>query len=283
MFIIKLGDMGVPDIFQYSNFRSYIDDFQKERAKECPSFNRSHICRLLGIPNTRSFFNDIVKGKKLTPQYVEKFTEIFEMNEEESQYFRILVNMNQAENSSEREIYFEQLLGFYQIPQRKLTMDLCHYYNHWYHGAIRAVLETSDFSNDYLWLANRIYPAITAEEARSSIRLLDRLGLIKQDENKFWRVTDKAITSAPNLNKELLVQFNLKSLDLSKEALINNNGMHKQFSTNTISVSSDTYEKLNQRIKKFKSEIRTLVDNDQSKADKVYQLNIQLFPVANEK
>lgn len=281
-FLIRLLLMGAPDIFQYSNFRSFIDDYQKARAKEDKSFNRSHICRLLGIPNTRSFFNDIVKGKKLTQNYVGRFIEIFELNEEESQYFRILVNMNQAETSSEREVYFEQLLGFYQIPQRTLTMDLCHYYNHWYHGAIRAVIETSDFDNDYLWLANKIYPPITAEQARSSVRLLSRLGLVELDEEKVWRVTDKAITSGPDLNKELLVQFHLKSLDLSKEALINNNGMHKQFSTNTISLSNDTYEKLQQRLKKFKSEVRALVDNDEQKADKVYQFNMQLFPVANE-
>lgn len=270
------------DIFNYTDFRRYLNDYQKVRQKSDPSFSRSHICRLLGIPQTRSYFNDVVQGKKVTPSYVERFIEVLELDEEEALYFRLIVNLNQAETAAERKLYFEQLLPFYLVPTRVMQKSLHQYYSQWYNGAIRALLETINFSNDYEFLANKLFPPISVSQAKEAITLLAHLSLIAKNEEGFWKVTDKSIVAAPDMSRELLTEYQTNSLQRAMEALNESHGMHKIFTTNTISLSFEGYEQLLNRIKKFKSEVRTLIHQDSTTADKVYQLNMQLFPIAKE-
>lgn len=278
-FLSKLDSMKSVDIFNYTDFRLYLNDYQKMRQEEDPSFSRSHICRLLGIPQTRSYFNDVVQGKKVTPAYVDRFIEILNLSEEESLYFRLIVNLNQAESAAERKLYFEQLLPFYLVPTRILQKSLHQYYSQWYHGAIRALLEVIEFREDYEYLAGKLFPPISVDEAKSSIALLDELSLIEKDENGIWHVTDKSIVAAPDMSRELLVEYQCNALARAMEALNQSHGMHKQFTTNTISLSQNSYTQLQDRIKKFKSEVRTLINQESEHPDRVYQLNMQLFPI----
>lgn len=268
------------DIFNYTDFRLYLKEYQKNRQDSDPSFSRSQICRLLGIPQTRSYFNDVVQGKKVTPSYVERFIDILELNEEEALYFRLLVNLNQADSAAERKLYFEQLLPFYLVPTRMLQQSLHSYYSQWYHGAIRALLETIEFYDDYEYLAGKLFPPITVDEAKQSIKLLSNLSLIEKDDKGRWRVTDKSIMAAPDMSRQLLMEYHCSALERAQEALNQSHGMHKQFTTNTISLSKDGYDNLLERIKKFRSEVRTLINHDRTSPDRVYQLNVQLFPIA---
>jgi uncharacterized protein (TIGR02147 family) len=70
------------------------------------------------LPNTRSYFTDVLKGKKVAPTFTERFINVMELNKEEAQFFRALVKFNQAENLSEREIYFEQLISLNRTPKK---------------------------------------------------------------------------------------------------------------------------------------------------------------------
>ena len=57
------------DIFQFTNFRKYLDEYQAARVQTDPDFTRAGACALLGLPKTRSYYNDIVKGKKTFQSY----------------------------------------------------------------------------------------------------------------------------------------------------------------------------------------------------------------------
>ena len=48
------------DIFQFTNFRKYLDEYQVARVQTDPEFTRAGACALLGLPKTRSYYNDII-------------------------------------------------------------------------------------------------------------------------------------------------------------------------------------------------------------------------------
>jgi uncharacterized protein (TIGR02147 family) len=268
----------LPSIYAYNNFRLFLRDFQLAKRANDRLFTKSGICRKLGIPNSRSYYNDVLNGKHVTPTYIERFVRLFEFNSEEAKFFRVLVKFNQAEGTQERELYFEQLIALNKTPKRELSRDLYEYYREWYNGAVRAALETVDFKDDCSLLTKKIIPPITEKQARESIALLKRLGLVKRDGKGYLRLTDKAIAAGPDIPEELLKQYQLKCLDAAQQSLIKNRSMHQVFSTNTISLSGPAYELLLKRLKQFKGEVRSLVNKDEHTADRVYQLAIQLFP-----
>lgn len=268
----------IPNVYNYNDFRKFLSDFQKAKRLADRRFTKSNICKQLGLPNSRSYFNDVLNGKPVSASYMERFVALCGFNTDQARFFRVLVKFNQADNPEERELYFEQLIALNKTPRKELDQDMYEYYSEWYHSAIRAALETFDFKDDYQAIVKRMFPPITEKKARDSIALLLRLGLIKKNSTGFFKATAKAIKAGPHIQEDLLKQYQLACLDNAKKALIQNNSMHQVFSTNTISISKEGYELLTKRLLRIKSEIRSLVHKDEKPADRVYQVNIQLFP-----
>ena len=272
----------LPNIFGYNDYRNFLSDYQKTRASFDRKFTKSAICRLLGLPNTRSFFNDVLNGRSLSSVYVERFVRLFEFNQEEAQFFRILVKFNQADNTEEREIYFDQLVSLNRTPKMIVEQKAYEYYKCWYNSTIRALLRTSRFkSDDYKKLTKKIWPQITLKQARMALELLKDLGLVTPDSEGNLMLTDKSISTGAYIRDEMIKQYQLQCLELAKKAVIRRHKKPQNISTNVISISDNAYRRIEKKLQRFKSEVRSIVQKDEDPADHVYQLNIQLFPNSN--
>jgi uncharacterized protein (TIGR02147 family) len=269
----------ITSVFDFADFRKFLDDYQTRRQAQDKSFTRSKFCRDLGLPNTRSFFNDIVKGtRSLSKTYIERFVMALNMNDNEAQYFRVLVDFNQSSIPRERELLFDQLVSLNSTPARLVTPDEYEFYRHWHHTTIFSLLDILDFTDDYMALAKRIFPAITAAEAKESIALLRKLGLIHKTADGFWKPTTKTLDTGSYVKGELVRQYQLQCLDLSKRAMLLEHRAPRNFSTVTLSVSKAGCELIEKKLQKFKSEARSIAHREAAPADRVYQLNIQFFP-----
>ena len=269
-----------PIIYDYNNFRQYLADCQKARQAVEKRFTKSAVSKLLGLPNTRSYFTDVLKGRKVSNAFIDRFIKIFELTKDEAQYFRVLVLFNQAENPEERELYFDQLISLNRTPKRVLDKSVFIYYKNWYNSAIRALLHIYDFKDNYSELSRKLNPAITTKQAKESIVLLKKLNLIAQNSQGFYKPIDKSIIAPDFAKDEFLKQYQLSCLEMARHSLIKNTSAPQLISTNMISISSHAYKRIENKIGKFRSEIRSLVHKDEHPAEKVYQMNIVLFPAS---
>ena len=185
----------LPNIYEYNDFRKFLADYQKARSRGGNGFNKSDLCRKLGLPNTRSYFNDVIRGKEVSSVFLERFTVALELDRDEAQYFRALVRYNQAETVDDRDMFFDQLIALNRTPKKVMNPNVYTYYKEWYNSAIRAVLNIWDFKGDYKTLAKRLYPPITPRQAKESIKLLARLGLIKRNGSGVFKPTARSITT----------------------------------------------------------------------------------------
>ncbi len=272
-----------PDIFAYNDFRKFLSDYQVSRQKTDPSFSKSTFSRLLGLPNTRSYISDVIKGKRVTPEFVERFVNTMSLKGHEANYFRMLVKHNQCTNPDERMLYFEQLISLNRTPRRILEKDLFEYYKVWYHSVIRAMLHFYDFTDDYVSLAARLRPAITVRQARDSIKLLLKLRLIAADDHGFYRPTDKALSSPDFITDELVRQYQMQCFELAKRSIVEKNGCHAgQYITNTVSISASGFKVLENLVERFRSELRALAVKDDMPAENVYTVTLAVFATANK-
>jgi uncharacterized protein (TIGR02147 family) len=185
---------------------------------------------------------------------------------------------NQTENPQEREIYLDQLISFNRTPKRIVDKHIYAYYKNWYNSVVRALLHIYDFKDNYSDLAQRVYPPITSKQAKEAIKLLSRLNLIVEDTNGFLKPTERSITTPEYVQNELVKQYQLSCLEIAKYSIIKKTSMPQSISTNIISVSDEAYKRIEKKIEKFRSEIRSLVHKDEMPAQRVYQLDILLFP-----
>ena len=265
------------DIFQFTNFRKYLDEYQAARVQTDPDFTRAGACALLGLPKTRSYYNDIVKGKKLSSRMVPKFVEVLGLNKKEARYFETLVNMDQAKTATERNAFFEELLKQHPDSHRILNEDAYEYYNHWYNSVLFTALEVVDVSDDLEPIQKLIFPKVSVGTLKRSLELLERLGFVRKNENGFWKSCRDSVSSGAYNNSDLVRQYQLQCFELSKQALLASDESSSDMGTFTFSVSDDAFKAIAKEIQGLKAKVRKIIMQDKKKATGVHQLNIHLF------
>lgn len=265
------------DIFQFTHFRKYLEEYQAARVQSEPSFTRAEICNLLGMEKSRSYFADVLRGKKVSPRMVAKFIEVLGLEKKEAKYFEIMVKVDQAKNDSLRKEAMEELLQMHPDPKCILNTDAYEYYNHWYNSALFAILDATDVGDDLTPVQKRIFPKVTLGKLKESLDLLQRLGLARKNEEGFWKPTQESISSGPYNNAELIKQYQLQCFELSKQALMTPPKAPAIMSTLTFSASNKAYKELEAAVQEFKAKARQIISQDKEKADGVYQLNLHMF------
>lgn len=269
----------LPNLFNYLDFRIYLRDFRDYMKKSDPGFTNAHICHLLGQKNSSGYFNNVIGGRiKVGATLTERFFDLLNLSVNEEKYFRALVNYNQSSTLSEKEFYLDQLIRFNNSPSHKLNRQAQTYYRHWQYAVIRALLDIVDFSNDYSILLDTLLLPLTQEDVEDAIKVLKDLKLIAKNDDGYWKPTKKAISSGSEIERELIKYYQAKCLELSSTMILNDNAAHQKVSTLTISASNKTIEQITDRINLLKSEIRSLILADDDESEKLYQLNIHLFP-----
>ncbi|MBF0433365.1 MAG: TIGR02147 family protein [Fibrobacteria bacterium] len=267
------------NVYEYANYRKFLEAYQTNRLKTDKRFKRSVICRRLGLPNTRSYFNEVVKGRKdISPSFAERFVSVFNLNENEARYFCTLVQFNQSKVEKERDLLFNQLIAMNKTPKKFVNKKEYTYYSEWQHSVIRALLDVMDFSNDYKTLTKNLFPTISETKAKNSIKLLKELGFIKKNKQGYWKPNSKVLTTGLYSQDEMVKQYQLKTLEIGKQALLTLKNEPNSTSTMTLSMSPEIQQKIEERIQNLKKEICTLVHKDPKPASVVYQFNMQFFP-----
>jgi len=265
------------DIFQFTQFRKYLDEYQAARAVTDPEFTRAGACVLLGLPKTRSYYNDIVKGKKLTARMIPKFVEVLGLNKKEAKYFETMVLLDQAKSSSERESLFEDLMKQHPDPKNILDSDAYEYYNHWYNSVLFTALDVLDVSDDLEPVQKRIFPKVPAGTLKRSLELLERIGFVRKNEDGFWKSCRESVNSGAHNSSDLVRQYQLQCFELSKQALLAKDENPSDMGTFTFSVSDDAFKEIAQEIQNLKAKVRKIITNDKKAATGVHQLNLHLF------
>lgn len=210
----------MPVIFEYIDFKKYLQEYYTWKKSQDAAFSHSYICHRLGQANSKSYFNNILKGRAtISATFVDRFIELLELKPDEAKYFRALVSYNQTSSPHEKEFFFDQLVRLNSTPHAVVDKSAYEYYKEWHHTALRALLDIIDFKDDYKTLASTLYQPITLKQARDSIGLLKRTGMIERNGNGFWKPTNKVVVSGNYIKDALVKQFQIKCLEHGKSVL----------------------------------------------------------------
>ncbi|MCB9496474.1 MAG: TIGR02147 family protein [Fibrobacteria bacterium] len=274
--------METPDLFTYDDFRAFLLDWWTYHQGLEPGLSKSEMSRRLGLPNTRSYFTDVLAGKRVTDLFLDRFCQALGLRVEEDRYFRALVQFQQAETPEDREVALDRLVVLSRSPRRRLDPRQYAYYRHWWNGALRAVLAIEDHSEDWECLASRIQPGITARQARESVALMQELGLIERDARGFWKPTEANLSSGTGANDELILQMQMQQFDLARRAIMTKFTLPKDIATSTLHLSGACVDRSRDRIETFLGELRSLATKDPDPADRIYSLCLAFFPLSSE-
>ena len=269
------------NIFDYTDYRKYLRDYYENRKAVDRDFTVRYVAEKVGFKSA-SFFCQLMNGRSnMSAELICKFSQFLGFNKKENDYFETLVNYNQAKNHPNKKKLFEKLIGFRQSKIRTVDSALFELYDKWYYTAIRELLYFRPFGGDFQELAKILNPSISPAEAQKAVSLLARWELIKKNENGMYiRSDDESITTGMDVQSFYVNNFQYAVLDLAKEALDRFPRNERSLSTLTMSLSAEGYYKIESEIHMFRQRMLTIAEED-TLENRVYQMNIQLFPATN--
>ncbi|HEX2956304.1 MAG TPA: TIGR02147 family protein, partial [Chitinispirillaceae bacterium] len=175
--------------------------------------------------------------------------------------------------------YFEKLLAFSEISEKQIDSTNYEFYQHWYYTAVREILNFIDFKDDYQLLSELVNPPISVSEAKKSVKLLCNLGMIKQDDQGIYRLTEKFVTTGVQWQSIAIRSYQKEACGLAAEAIDKTPKELRDISTVTVSINKEGVKRISEVLSRVRHELIEIAASCE-KVDRAYQVNLQLFPVS---
>lgn len=273
-----------PNIFEFTDYRQFLKAYYDAKKADNPHFSFQVFSNNAGFPN-KGFIHNVIHGiKNLAKSSVIRLSGAMDLTRTEADYFECLVHFNQSDNYRDRNYYFEKLKGIRPInPQgnaaKQIRSDQYEFYSKWYHSAIRSIIDMYGFRDDFKWLAKMVFPRISPWQARKSVQLLLKLGLIIRQKNETYAIADKSITTGQDIVALAIQNFHIDCMKLAEKAITDLPREERNITGLTLGVSKEAYRRICDATQEFQKKVMAIADEDK-KADTVYQFNFHLFPIS---
>lgn len=274
----------MPEISNYTDYRKFLRDYYMELKKKNHGFSYQVMATHAGFKSKGLLFN-VMKGKRpLSSANIIGLCHALKLDRHEAEYFENLVAFNQAGGLLERNHYFEKLSaiktqGKTAWKPQLVRNDQFEFYSKLHNSVIRSLIDLHGFKGDYERLAKTVRPRITPGQARKSVALLERLGFVKKRKDRSYMIADKAIATPPEVESLAVQNLHREAGELGLKALNELPKERRNITGMTLGISKDLYKTICEEIREFRKHLLQIAETDE-KADAVYQLNFQFFPVS---
>jgi uncharacterized protein (TIGR02147 family) len=268
------------DLYRRLDYRTVLKEFYEESKKKDPKYSFRVFAQKAGFKSKAYLIEVISKKKALSKNSIFQVTRAMGLNLREGDYFETLVRFNEAKSIAEREYNLHRLMALAgKTKAALLGGEVYGYFSEWFHPAVRELAAMAGFKKDWAALAEAVRPAITPPQARNSVELLVRLGLLKKAGNGRYALGQRHVSTADEISSLAVARYQQKTMALATEALERFPPEVREISTLTAGLSETCFKSLKKEIQLFRKQLVQLVEADTG-ADRVYQINFQLFPLS---
>jgi uncharacterized protein (TIGR02147 family) len=267
-------------LFEYMNYRDYLRDSYSEKKQEHPFYSYRLFSQKAGFTSP-NFLKLVVDGdRNLSKESVFKFIKALSLNKKEAEYFENLVFFNQSKTLEEKNAYVSKLMKYRRKSDpKKIEESEYAFYSEWFHPVIRELVTAIDFKEDFKELGHAVVPPISAIEAGKSVQLLLDLAFLEKKEDGRYVKSAATLTTGPQVRSIAVANYHKAMMQRASESIERFPASERDISSLTLSVSSETYAAMIDKLREFRKEILDFADADKN-PDKAVQMNFQLFPLS---
>jgi uncharacterized protein (TIGR02147 family) len=224
----------------------------------------------------------VMQGKRsITQQMAFRISAEFKHGPKEAEYFEAMAGFSRAETTNEKNLYFSRMMALRKSTDAE-TIDehQYKYYSDWYNLAVRELVTYPEFGGNYRWLAKKILPRITEAQARRSVELLLKLGLIRKEGERYVR-SSALISTKPQVSSLAVANFHRTMAQAAAEAVDLIPKEERDMTACTVNISQKGFERIREAIDECGRKVMEIAEAD-SPADRVYQVNFHLFPITSK-
>ncbi|SHL12549.1 TIGR02147 family protein [Fibrobacter sp. UWEL] len=266
------------NVLEYNNFRLYIRDYYAER-KDRSGFTWRDFARDAGY-SSPVFLKLVCDGKSnLSEVGVERVASAMGLVGVDLQYFRLLVSFNQEKNLDKQKVFFAEMRKL--ARENSVTLvgeEQYDYFENWLNPVIRELAPASKAPTAAKLAGQCIFDA-DVPQVKKSLKLLEKTGLLKKNEDGSYEQDAKSISSGDlNVASMAIRQMHRQMGELAVKALDQVPLNERDISGLTMGISESAYQKIVKEIADFRRRI-TAIAVESAGEQRVYRLNMQLFPL----
>lgn len=277
-----------PELNNYMDFRQYLRDyyeFRREQTKhQLRPYNYQTFSASADIKSP-NYLKMIIEGKRnLSEDMIGKFARAMALTKDQGEEFRRLVLFNQALDPADRNVHLKKLTEHrFQIQLKNGEIDKKTWDKipNWVTWVIYAMIDQEGVKFDAKSLRELLRSKASEDEIQQALDNLLANGEIVRDETGFLKKARPLMESADEVPVALIRKLQMQLMYLGLESLYQDSAVEREFGTLTLSLTQTEFEDLKFKLRQMRKSIHkdTAIQRMGSKGDRVYQLNIQLFPV----
>ncbi len=273
-----------PNIFAYENYRIYLRELYAYLKANKPSFSYRFFARKAGF-RAPNFLKLVIDGKRnLTLKSIKQFAHALDLNNQESEFFECLVLFNQATSTVEKNECYQKMTRCRRYREvRQLEKEIFKYYSNWYYVAIREMVNLTDFQEDPRWIADNLQPTISPQQAAQALKVLMKLKMLERDGAKRLHQVNPIVSTAADVQSLAVSNFHKEMMNIAALSLMTVPRSERDVTSVTVGVSQRQLPGVKKRIERFREELLKTIEAADKPSERIYQLNIQLFPLTKRK
>jgi len=273
-----------PNIFLYEDYRGYLADLYRHLKATQRGFSHRYFSKKAGF-SSPNMLQLVIEGKRnITAKTVGKFVRGLQLNQQEEEFFRALILFSQASTAEEKSQAFARMAKCRKFREiHELSKELFRFYSQWFHIVIREMIHLEGFVADPEWIAKNILPRISKEQAENALKLLLKLKLVREGEDAAaLERTDAIIATPPEVRSLAVHNFHQSMILLAGQSLSTVPGEERDVTSATFGIRQEDLPRLKKKIEAFRKNLLAESEAGDRRPDRIYQLNIQLFPVTQK-
>ncbi len=281
-----------PKLGAYTDYRAYLRDFYEFKRKQTKTQLRPYSYGTFAAAadiKSPNYLKLIIDGQRnLSRDMALKFARALQLNKEESDEFIALVEFTQAIEPIERNRNLKTLSDIRvrrQLKSGEIDAETWDKVPSWITWVLYALSEQKNVRFEPEALFDMLRGKARIEEIRKSLDKLYASGeLIKNPETGEVTKGRELMSGSENVPVALVRKLQAELIYLGLESLFQDNPKDREFGTQTLALSEEEFEHLKFELRQFRKRWTKdiSVARKTAKGTKVFQLNIQLFPVSNE-
>lgn len=284
--------MQMPEISQYMDYRKFLADFyafkRDQTKKDIRPYNYQMFSAAANIKSPQ-YLRLIIEGKRnLSIDMVAKFAKALNLQKEQTEELKNLVNYTQATDPSERNRFLKELMEKrvnQQIKSGEIDSKAWEKVPSWVTWVIFSMVDQKDVNFEPAQLKQLLGEKATLDEITESLnKLLEAGELVKDPETGKIKRARPLMENADNIPVALVKKLQAELLYLGMESLFQDDPTDREFGTVTLSLTKAEFEEIKFKLRQMRKQMTkdNSIARSQGEGDRIYQLNVQLFPVTKK-
>lgn len=280
-----------PILGEYTDYRLYLKDvYEYRRANEGTGLRPYSYSTFSAAADIKSpnYLKLIIEGRRnLSDDMITRFARALRLNRQETDEFRALVNYGQAMEPIERNQYLKELADLRArraFEAGQINQASWEKVPGWLGWVLYAMADQANVNFDPQALQGLLRAKSSADEIRKSLgKLIESGELMRNEANQVVKGRD-LVESPQDLPVALIRKLQAELIYLGIESLFRDSPKEREFGAMTMAMTEEEFNQARFELRQLRKRLQkdTSVKRKQSKGDRVYQLNIQLFPVTEK-